>query len=62
MLVYGLSGSFGLIVGGIAADALYKRRKDGRLIVAALAIVICAPLMFLALLRPAGDVDGVCAC
>jgi predicted MFS family arabinose efflux permease len=29
MMVYGLSGSFGLIVGGIAADALYKRRMDG---------------------------------
>jgi MFS family permease len=56
MLVYGLSGSFGLIVGGITADALYKRRKDGRLIIAALASAICAPFMYLALLRPAGDV------
>ena len=31
MVVYGLSGIAGLIVGGIAADALYKKRKDGRL-------------------------------
>ena len=47
MVVYGLSGIVGLIGGGIAADALYKKRKDGRLIVATAATAICAPLMFL---------------
>lgn len=56
MLVYGLSGSFGLIVGGIAADAIYRRRKDGRLIIGAFASAICAPFMYLALARPSGDV------
>ena len=34
MLVYGLSGIVGLIGGGIAADRLYRTRKDGRLLVA----------------------------
>ncbi|HXG90707.1 MAG TPA: MFS transporter [Vicinamibacterales bacterium] len=58
MLVYGLSGIVGLIGGGIAADALYKRRTDGRLLVATIAIVICAPLMYLSLTRPQGDVMG----
>jgi MFS family permease len=58
MMVYGLSGIVGLVGGGVAADALYHRRRDGRLIVATLAIVICAPLMYLSLLRPAGDVVG----
>lgn len=58
MAVYGLSGIFGLFVGGVAADALYKTRRDGRLIVATVATVICAPFMFLALMRPAGDVTG----
>jgi MFS family permease len=58
MWVYGLSGIFGLVVGGIAADALYKTRKDGRLLVATIAIVICTPLMLLSLFRPAGDVMG----
>jgi predicted MFS family arabinose efflux permease len=58
MSVYGLSGVFGLFVGGIAADALYRRRSDGRLLVATISIVICAPFMFLSLLRPAGDVMG----
>ena len=58
MSVYGLSGIFGLFVGGIAADALYRRRADGRLLVATVSIVICAPFMYLSLLRPAGDVTG----
>lgn len=58
MLVYGLSGTVGLVGGGIAADALYRRRKDGRLIIATLAIAICAPLMYLSLTRPPGDVTG----
>jgi MFS family permease len=58
MLVYGLSGMVGLIGGGIAADSLYRTRKDGRLIVATFATAICAPLMFLSLTRPPGDVSG----
>jgi len=58
MLVYGLSGIVGLVGGGIAADALYKRRKDGRLLVATVAIAVCAPFMYLSLTRPAGDVMG----
>ena len=58
MVVYGLSGTVGLLGGGIAADALYARRKDGRLIIATAAIAICTPLMYLSLTRPGGDVVG----
>jgi MFS family permease len=58
MAVYGLSGIGGLLVGGAAADAAYRRRLDGRLLVGAAAIMIAAPLMFLSLGRPAGDVLG----
>jgi MFS family permease len=58
MWVYGLSGIFGLVVGGIAADAIYRKRKDGRLLVATVSIVICIPFMLLSLFRPAGDVLG----
>jgi MFS family permease len=58
MLVYGLSGIVGLVGGGIAADAIYKKRKDGRLLVATAAIAVCAPFMYLSLTRPAGDVLG----
>jgi MFS family permease len=58
MLVYGLSGIVGLVGGGIAADALYRKRKDGRLVIATASIAICAPLMYLSLTRPPGDVTG----
>ncbi len=54
--VYGFSGVVGLVVGGALADRLYARRVDGRLIVGCGAIVICAPLMWLGLMRPSGEV------
>jgi predicted MFS family arabinose efflux permease len=56
--VYGFSGIIGLTGGGWLADRMYKRRVDGRMIVGTAAIVICAPLMFLGLSRPSGDVVG----
>ncbi len=56
--VYGFSGVIGLVGGGALADRLYRRRVDGRLVVGTLSIVISAPFMFLALMRPAGDVLG----
>src|SRR3954462_10230318 len=56
--VYGFSGIGGLTIGGWLADRLYARRVDGRLIVGTAAIVICTPLMYLGLGRPAGDVLG----
>jgi predicted MFS family arabinose efflux permease len=56
--VYGFSGIVGLAGGGALADRLYRERVDGRLIVGTAAIVICAPFMFLGLIRPRGDVWG----
>jgi hypothetical protein len=56
MVVYGFSGIVGLFGGGIAADALYRRRVDGRLLVATAALLVSMPPMFLALLVPRGDV------
>jgi MFS family permease len=56
--VYGFSGIGGLTIGGWLADRLYARRVDGRLIVGTASIVICTPLMFVGLGRPAGDVLG----
>jgi MFS family permease len=56
--VYGFSGIVGLAGGGALADRLYRERVDGRLIVGTVAIVICAPFMFLGLTRPRGDVWG----
>ena len=56
--VYGFSGTIGLVAGGALADRLYRYRVDGRLIVGCGAIVLCAPLMYLGLTRPSGDVWG----
>jgi predicted MFS family arabinose efflux permease len=56
--IYGLSGIGGLMLGGLAADAAYRRRVDGRLLVGGAAIALAAPLMFLALGRGSGDVLG----
>jgi MFS family permease len=55
MLSYGLSGIPGLLIGGALADRLSLRRKDGRLIVGAVSILISVPLLLLALRSPAHD-------
>jgi predicted MFS family arabinose efflux permease len=52
MLVYGLSGVPGLLAGGVLADAISRRRKDGRLLLAATCILISVPLMVIALMQP----------
>jgi MFS family permease len=49
MLVYGLSGAPGLLIGGIAGDALMRRKPNGRLLVGAISILISVPLIYLAL-------------
>lgn len=54
-IVYGLSGIPGLLVGGALADKWAVRRKDGRLLIAAIATSVSAPLMVLALMRPRGE-------
>jgi predicted MFS family arabinose efflux permease len=52
MLVYGLSGVPGLLAGGVLADHFARKRKDGRLLVGAVCILISIPLMVLALMQP----------
>jgi MFS family permease len=58
MVVYGLSGAPGLLLGGVVADHVAKRRPHGRLLVGALAILGSVPLLFLALGRAGGDTVG----
>jgi MFS family permease len=55
MTLYGLSGIPGLLIGGALADKWAAKRRDGRLLVAAIATALSAPLMWAALARPAGD-------
>ena len=57
-VVYGLSGIPGLLVGGALADRWSTKRRDGRLLVAAIATAISAPLMWAALTRPAASVTA----
>lgn len=54
MIVYGLAGIPGLLVGGLLADRMVKRKPNGRLVVATVAIFISAPLMFAGLSTPVG--------
>jgi MFS family permease len=58
MVVYGLSGAPGLLLGGVVADHVSRRRANGRLLVGALAILGSVPLLFLALGRAGGDTLG----
>jgi predicted MFS family arabinose efflux permease len=55
MIIYGLSGIPGLLIGGMLADRLSLQRKNGRLLVGAVSILISVPLLLLALSRPPGD-------
>lgn len=58
MIVYGLFGIPGLFLGGVAGDAIMKRRDNGRLLVGACAILCSVPLTYLALGRRVGDIFG----
>jgi predicted MFS family arabinose efflux permease len=58
MVVYGLAGVPGLIVGGMLGDRMVKLKPNGRLVLATVAIFISAPLMYLGLSRPVGNLTG----
>ena len=51
----------GLFLGGFLGDKLIHTRKNGRMLVAAVALAISVPLLFFAFGRPAGDVLGFSA-
>ncbi|HKG21192.1 MAG TPA: MFS transporter, partial [Blastocatellia bacterium] len=56
MFVNGLSGIPGLILGGLLGDAVMRKRKNGRLLVGAIAILISVPLNYFALNQAKGDI------
>lgn len=58
MVVFGLAGIPGLIVGGMLGDRMVRHKANGRLVLATVAIFISAPLMFVGLGRPFGDMVG----
>lgn len=57
-LILGLSGFPGLIIGGLAADAVRRRGPSGRLLIAFAALLVSVPAVYFALQRPAGDRVG----
>ncbi len=54
MLVYGVMGAPGLMIGGLIGDWAITRRKDGRMLVGAGAILLSVPAVYLALNVPKG--------
>lgn len=55
-LVLGAAGIAGLLGGGWAGDRLSTRRTDGRLLLAAGALLLAAPFVLFALMQPAGAI------
>lgn len=58
MIVYGLLGAPGLLLGGFIGDWAKRKRADGGLVIASLAILISIPFFFFSIGRPGGDVVG----
>ena len=54
MAVYGLAGIPGMVLGGIFGDIIYRRRRSGRLLLAACAMLLASPALYLALSQPQG--------
>lgn len=52
----GLTGAIGLLVGGWLGDRLRVTRANGRVLVAAVALLLAAPCVFMALQQPKGGI------
>ena len=57
-IALGAVGVVGLLAGGWLADRLSVRRVNGRLLVAAVAMALAAPCVYLALEQPRGETGG----
>lgn len=60
-IALGASGLVGLTLGGVIADRLHVRYRRGRLVYGAMAMLVAAPMLWLGLTRPAGDIVGTTA-
>ncbi len=58
MAVYGLMGAPGLLIGGLIGDAVMKKRKDGRMLVGTVAILLSIPCLYFALGQPDGNITS----
>src|SRR6185436_3284229 len=55
-LLYGIGGLTGGLIAGRLGDGIINVRKDGRMLAAALAALISAPLGYLAITQPAAAI------
>jgi MFS family permease len=55
-IAVGAVGVIGLLAGGYVADRLSAKRRNGRLVLAALCMLIAAPCIFLAINQPPGAI------
>ena len=55
-LLYGIGGVLGGVIAGPVGDRVIHKRKDGRMLAAAMAALISAPLGFFAIVQPAAMV------
>jgi MFS family permease len=58
MFTYGLAGIPGLFIGGMLADSIMKRRSNGRMLVAAISLLLSVPFIYFALGMPVGATTG----
>jgi len=61
-VLIGAVGGAGTLLGGWAGDAMVRRRREGRLLVAGLAILASVPAGFLALSQGPGSIAGFTLC
>jgi predicted MFS family arabinose efflux permease len=55
-IVLGVAGVVGLTGGGVLADRMHLRHTRGRLLLGAVALLVAAPLLWIAFVQPAGAV------
>jgi MFS family permease len=53
--VFGVMGGTGLVVGGYLSDKSLKKWQNGRMLISSAAVILAAPLIYLALTAKAGD-------
>jgi MFS family permease len=58
-MVLGVTGLVGLTAGGWIADRIHQAFPRGRLILGAVCLLVAAPILWIGLNRPVGDVMGV---
>jgi MFS family permease len=57
-IAVGAVGAIGLIFGGLLADRMSAKRRNGRLVLSSICMAVAAPCIFIALHQPQGSIDA----